>query len=191
MIGASLVELLGLDYAHLDIKTKIKNNEKVYIKYLTPNYIDATGRPINYEQFVLKNINYSRLLPAFDEQETLCIKANLKRHKEDTADNDYISCSRVIKKGLGIYFKGYYYSTDTYANPRFKFRVVNNGPEAKDVDDNGNHEEFEAAKWSGERYFAKHWEETSYRGLHHMFVSFWDGERLIEGEKCFSVFIND
>ncbi|PLO62086.1 adenylate/guanylate cyclase domain-containing protein, partial [Klebsiella pneumoniae] len=36
-----------------------------------------------------------------------------------------------------------------------------------------------------------HWEDTKYKGLHHMYVSFWDGEQLIEPEKCFSVFIND
>ena len=76
------------------------------------------------------------------------------------------------QKGMGISFKGYFYSQVAYSNPRFRFRVVNTGVEASETENNGNHEEYEDAKYSEGRYFAKHWEDTSYKGLHHMYVSF-------------------
>lgn len=191
MIGDSLVQLLGLDENHIYVKTRTKNNETVSETFLKPNYRDATGKPINYKQFVLKNKGYSKLLPTSFEDGELSIRASLKKNKDDVSDDEYFPCSRLIKKGMGISFKGYFYTNDNYANPRFKFRVVNNGAEAAAQEDNANHYYFVDAKWSGERYFARHWEDTAYKGLHHMYVSFWDGEQLIAKEKCFSVFIND
>ncbi|MDP1063368.1 adenylate/guanylate cyclase domain-containing protein, partial [Klebsiella pneumoniae] len=58
MIGDSLAQLLGLDDNQLSIKTVTKSNETVPVKYITPNYKDAQGNPINYKQFVLKNEFY-------------------------------------------------------------------------------------------------------------------------------------
>lgn len=191
MIGDSLAKLLGFDENQLSVKTKIKDNETVSLKYITPNYRDASGKPINYRQFVLNNENYCKLLPTSEEEGELKVRASLKANKEDISDDEYYPCSRIIKKGMGISFKGYYYSHVVYANPRFKFRVVNTGSEAAAQEGHGNHEEYEDAKYSEGRYFTKHWEGTSYTGLHHMYVSFWDGERLIANEKCFSVFVND
>ncbi|MCS2172360.1 adenylate/guanylate cyclase domain-containing protein [Scandinavium sp. TWS1a] len=191
MIGDSLAKLLGFDGNQLSVKTKIKNNETVSLKYISPNYRDASGKPINYKQFVLNNEHYCKLLPTSEELGELQVRASLKVNKDDLSDDEYHPCSRIIKKGMGISFKGYFYSRVSYANPRFRFRVVNTGSEAAGTDDNGNHEKYEDAKYSDGRYFAKNWEDTSYKGLHHMYVSFWDGERLISNEKCFSVFIND
>lgn len=191
MLGDSLAKLLGFDETQLYIKTKIKDGEQVGLKYITPNYLDADRKPINYRQYVLNKECYSRLLPTSDSTGDLVVRASLKAHEDDISDDEYYPCSRVIKKGMGISFKGYFYSSNGYSNPRFKFRVVNTGEEAAKTEDNGNHEEFEMAKYSEGRYFAKHWEESSYKGLHYMYVSFWDGERLIKEEKCFSVFIND
>ncbi|WP_313088428.1 nucleotide-binding domain-containing protein [Atlantibacter hermannii] len=191
MIGASLAELLGLDESYLDIKSVVKNGETVPIKYVTPNYKDATGSPINYKQYVLKNEKYYGLLPVNSNNKKLIVKATLKNNKEHPSEDHYFQCSRVIKKGMGISFKGFFYTTETFANPKFKFRVVNTGEEAAKATANGNHEEYENATYSEGRYFSRHWEDTSYKGLHHMYVSFWDGDRLIVNEECFSVFIND
>lgn len=191
MIGDSLVELLGLDENQLSIKTVTKNNETLPIKYITPNYKDASGKSIDYKQYVLKNEKYYKLLPTDNDEHELKIKASLKRDKNEPSENEYPPCSRTIKKGMGISFKGYYYTNQYYANPKFKFRVVNTGLEAAGAESNGNHEEFEDAKYSDNRYFSRHWEDTSYKGLHHMYVSFWDGDMLIANEKCFSVFVND
>lgn len=191
MIGDGLAKLLGLDENQLYIKTITKNNEVVQAKYITPNYKDASGKSIDYKQYVLKNENYYNLLPTAIEQDDLNVRASLKKDKDESSDDEYYPCSRVIKKGMGISFKGYYYTQRPYANPIFKFRVVNTGVEAGETEDNGNHETFENAKYSGERYFASRWEGTSYKGLHHMYVSFWDGDKLIANEKCFSVFISD
>ncbi|MBK0795123.1 adenylate/guanylate cyclase domain-containing protein, partial [Escherichia coli O25b:H4-ST131] len=80
----------------------------------------------------------------------------------------------------------YYYSQEQYSNPRFKFRVENTGPDAGNVDNKGNHESYEVARYTGERYFAKHWEDCHYKGLHYMFVYFWNVDQLIERESCFS-----
>lgn len=191
MIGDSLAKLLGFDENQLSIKTKVKDNEVVSLKYITPNYRDASGKPINYKQFVLNNEHYSKLLPTSEADGELNVRASLKVHRDDVSDEEYYPCSRIIKKGMGISFKGYFHSQVNYSNPRFRFRVVNTGSEAAANEGNGDHEEYEIAKYSEGRYFARHWEETSYKGLHHMYVSFWDGERLIVNEKCFSVFINE
>ncbi len=191
MIGDSLAKLLGFDDNQLSIKTKLKGNEVIDVKYITPNYRDASGKPINYKQYVLNNEHYCKLLPTSEEIGELNVRASLKANKDDVSDDEYYPCSRIIKKGMGISFKGYFYSQVAYSNPRFRFRVVNTGVEASETENNGNHEEYEDAKYSEGRYFAKHWEDTSYKGLHHMYVSFWDGERLIGNEKCFSVFINE
>lgn len=191
MIGDSLAKLLGFDTNQLAVRTKIKNNEEVSLHYITPNYKDASGKSINYRQHLLKNESYYKLLPTGMLDSDFYIRASLKRDKNDPSDDNYISCSRVVRKGMGISFKGYYHSTITYDNPKFKFRVKNTGAEAADAENNGDHYFFEPAKYSDGRYFAPHWEDTKYKGLHHMYVSFWDGEQLIEPEKCFSVFIND
>ncbi|HBS1483816.1 adenylate/guanylate cyclase domain-containing protein [Klebsiella pneumoniae] len=193
MIGDSLAQLLGLDDNQLSIKTVTKSNETVPVKYITPNYKDAQGNPINYKQFILKNEFYLKLLPTSIEEESFYIRASLKDDEDDVSDDEYYPCSRTIKKGRGISFKGYFHSGTLYKNPRFKFRVVNTGSEASKNLNNGNHEAFENATFSSadKRYFAKHWEETAYKGLHHMYVSFWDGEQPITNEQCFSVFINE
>ncbi|MEI7086301.1 adenylate/guanylate cyclase domain-containing protein [Pectobacterium versatile] len=191
MIGDNLANLMGFDENQLSIKTKIKNNETIELKYITPNYSDVSGKPINYKQHILRSGDYYKLLPINNNNDELTVRASLKKNKDEISNNEYYPCSRFIKKGMGISFKGYYNSQITYANPRFKFRVVNTGAEAAENEENGNHEEFEVAKHSGDRYFSKHWEDTSFTGLHHMYVSFWDGDKLIASEKCFSVFIND
>lgn len=193
MIGDSLAQLLGLDDNQLSIKTVTKLNETVPVKYITPNYRDAKGNPVNYKQFVLKNEFYLKLLPTSIEEESFYIRASLKDDKDDVSDDEYYPCSRTIKKGRGISFKGYFHTNTTYSNPRFRFRVVNTGSEASGVLNNGNHETFQSATFSSSdrRYFAKNFEKTECKGLHHMYVSFWDGEQRITEEQCFSVFIND
>ncbi|EOC0054294.1 adenylate/guanylate cyclase domain-containing protein [Cronobacter sakazakii] len=191
MLGDSFVQLLGLDKEQLSIKEVIKNGESTPVKFVTPNYSDASGRPIDYRQYIFKNDMYYRLLPTNQNIGTLNLKASLKKSKEEISDDIYHPCSRVIKKGTGISFKGYYYSDQRYADPKFKFRVVNTGVEASKENNNGNHEAFEEAKYSEGRYFAAHWEDTAYTGLHHMYVSFWDGSRMITGEECFSLFVNE
>ncbi|EPB4503236.1 adenylate/guanylate cyclase domain-containing protein [Yersinia enterocolitica] len=191
MIGDSLAKLIGFDDNQLSIKTKIKDGEPTLVNYLTPNYKDANGNLVNYKQYVFKNKDYCTLLPTSDEESTLVVKATLKMDEDTVSEDEYFPCSRVIKKGMGISFKGFFYSVNTYANPKFRFRVVNTGEEASKTEGNANHEHYEVAKYSDDRYFSKHWENTAYKGLHHMYVSFWDGEQLITNEKCFSVFIND
>lgn len=191
MIGDSLARLIGFDENQLSIKTKIKDGVATPVKYLTPNYKDANGELVNYKQYVLKNEHYCSLLPTSDESSELIVKATLKMDKNASSDDEYYPCSRVIKKGMGISFKGYFNTNNHYANPKFRFRVVNTGEEASKAEGNGNHEEYEDAKYSDGRYFSRHWENTAYKGLHHMYVSFWDGDRLIKSEKCFSIFISD
>lgn len=191
MIGDSLAELIGFDESYLSIRTKNKDGVVVPVKYLTPNYKDANGDLVNYKQYVFKNENYCKLLPTSDEEGHLIVKATLKMDKDISSVDEYHPCSRVIKKGMGISFKGFFYSFSNYANPKFRFRVVNTGDEASKAEGNGNHEHYEVARYSEGRYFSKHWEDTAYKGLHHMYVSFWDGEQLIMNEKCFSVFISD
>lgn len=106
MIGDSLAKLIGFDENQLSIKTKIKDGVATPVKYLTPNYKDANGELVNYKQYVLKNEHYCSLLPTSDENSELIVKATLKMDKNASSDDEYYPCSRVIKKGMGISFKG-------------------------------------------------------------------------------------
>jgi len=191
MIGDSLAKLIGFDENQLSIRTKIKDGVVTPVKFLTPNYKDAKGELVNYKQYVFKNENYCRLLPTSDEQGDFIVKATLKKDKDASSQDEYYPCSRVIKKGMGISFKGLFHTSTHYENPKFRFRVVNTGEEASKEEGNADHEHCEDAVFSDGRYFSKHWEETAYKGLHHMYVSFWDGQLLVMDEKCFSVFISD
>lgn len=192
MIGDSLARLIGFDDNQLIIKEKIKDGNVFPVKYVMPNYKDSSGKTIDYKQYILRNKLYYEYLPINDSYNNLSVRASLKKNKDEVSNNEYYPCSRFIKKGMGISFKGYYNSDTNYDDPKFKFRVVNTGKEAAENKNYGNHEEFENAKQNSQgRYFAKHWEDTSYKGLHHMYVSFWDGNVLIAEEVCFSIFVND
>ncbi|MEZ6721936.1 hypothetical protein SMA08_33075, partial [Klebsiella pneumoniae] len=81
-------------------------------------------------------------------------------------------------------------STD---NVEFKFEVINTGKDAKEKNkegrEYGNHESMVKANKLGGKYTASHWEETKYKGLHHMFISVYINGQQYTEKKKFSLFI--
>ena len=191
MIGDSFVKLLGLDGKFIKRKKVVKDGIVKEVECLTPNYKDASGKPIDYDIYVFKNKEYYQLLPAYKRPDShLSIAATLKKDKGLPSNDHYFQCSRMVRKGMGVSFKGMFVSPDIYGNPRFKFRVVNTGEEASGEDNYGNHEDYVDANYSNGKYQATRWEDTAYKGIHHMYVSFLDGEHIISEEECFSIFVN-
>lgn len=192
MVGAGFVNLLGLDENFIKRKKITKDGGTQFVEYLTPNYKDASGKTINYDIYVFKNKAYYPLLPAHKNiNSLLTVSATLKKDKSIPSEDYYFQCSRVIRKGVGISFKGTFASSYPYDNPRFRFKVVNTGKEASLEEGNGNHVEYVDAALINGKYQASRWEDTAYKGIHHMYVSFMDGEQVISTEECFSVFVSD
>lgn len=191
MLGQSVVDLLGLHDEVIEIRRVIKGDEKVSQLYVTPNYTDANKKPMNYRQYVLSQNNYSGLLPyQEDNNEPVKIFSTLKRRSDEISENHYFKCSRSVPLTHGIEFKALVKPLTNTDDVKVRFRVVNNGAQALQVEGRGNHETLVIAKRreSGE-YFAKQWESTAYVGLHHMYVSVLENNVLTISEQKFSVYI--
>lgn len=191
MLGQAFVELLDLHDEVIEIKRATSDGLKVAQPYVSPNYRDADGKPMNYRQYVLSQDKYSALLP-YPEDEGLAIKisSTLKRQAGTQSDDRYFKCSRSVPLNHGIEFKALFYPVTETNNVEVKFRVENNGQQARAIEGGGDHENFVKAvrRESGE-FFAKSWEGSSYLGLHYMFVSVYEDGKLTLPEQKYSVFI--
>lgn len=191
LVGDNFVKLLGFDKPFISVLEKMKSGVYEKQEFVKPNYLTKNGQPRNYRQFLIDHEAYKKLTPIDSYSDSLQISATLKKDKDTPSDDEYERCSRSIKKGFGISFKARYESVPG-RDLRFLFRVENTGTEASEQEDNANHEEYVDAVHQGDGvYFAKHWEGTEYKGIHHMFVSVWSGETRITQEEVFSIFITD
>ncbi|MFC0116447.1 adenylate/guanylate cyclase domain-containing protein [Pseudoalteromonas xiamenensis] len=200
LLGQSIKELLDLPDNILETKKVNVKGESVSKIYVEPNYTDAYGKKVNYEQFVLKHDNYLSLLPGeHNGNETLNIRAVLKKDGE-AAQFDYYPCSEVIKTSLGIEFKVEFELGDSNSKDiEVKFRVENTGREAKEAGekegvDYCNHDTRVVPTPIGEnRYKAKHFEGADFLGLHFMHISVIDNEKnkVLIPERTFSIFVGD
>ena len=191
MLGQAFVELLDLHDEVIEIKRATSSGLKVEQPYVSPNYRDADGKPMNYRQYVLSQDKYSALLP-YPEDEGLAIKisSTLKRQAGTQSGDRYFKCSRSVPLNHGIEFKALFYPVTETNNVEVKFRVENNGQQARAIEGGGDHENFVKAvrRESGE-FFAKSWEGSSCLGLHYMFVSVYEDGKLTLPEQKYSVFI--
>ncbi|WP_147198401.1 adenylate/guanylate cyclase domain-containing protein [Pantoea sp. CCBC3-3-1] len=191
LVGENFAELLGFDDDLLKVMEKNKNGIPEKKTFVTPNYITIDGKPKNYRQFLVDHKSYNTYTPINSYPEHMELSATIKRSAKDPSDDEYYRCSRSIKKGAGVSFKVKYYDIHE-RDLKFLFRVENTGEEARGHDNNGNHECYVAAKYQGNGvYFASHWEDTKFKGIHHMFVSVWSGNTRLMGEERFSIFITD
>ena len=190
MIGDSLRQLLNLDESILRIKMKREDGVQLSVPYISPNYKKLDGNPLNYKQFIISQSKYFSFLPANDEDQTLQLTATIKKNNNTPSSDFYFNCSRSIKKYQGISFKAKFYA-ESGSSLKFKFRVENTGDEAsKEVNYSNHHTFVDAIDNKLGEYSANHWEETKFRGLHHMYVSVWKDNILCHAEKSFSVFID-
>jgi class 3 adenylate cyclase len=199
LLGQSIKELLDLPDEILEIKQVQSNGEKVKKLFVEPNYLNHSGNPINYKQYVLNHEKYIALLPSPSIRtfsENIQVTACLKDSKTSPTKFIYHSCSEVVKKSLGIDFKVEFNLEQQELSRDFfvKFRVKNTGAEAKKSAENSdNHESVVLAQThDGINFKAKQWEDTCYLGLHFMYISVLDHNRktLFE-EECFGIYIGD
>ncbi|WP_343552655.1 adenylate/guanylate cyclase domain-containing protein [Pantoea sp.] len=191
LVGENFVELLGFDEKLISVMEKIKAGVPEKQEFVKPNYLTSNGRPKNYRQYLINHDFYKKLTPIDSYPESLEITATLKKSEDLPSDDYYERCSRSIKKGSGISFKVKYKSIPD-RKLRFLFRVENTGAEAKQKENSANHQKYVDAVYQGDGiYFARHWEGTEYKGIHHMFVSVWSDETRLIDEERFSIFITD
>ncbi len=199
LIGKSLKNLLDLPNDVWCHKLKNINDPESIEYYITPNYTDANGKPINYNQYVLKHKEYLSMLPIEDNSSTSEIKidAVLKQEGKPSSDQ-YKACSRIIRPSLGIEFKAQLKIPESIKSFKVKFRVRNTGAEAAKEKNNANHETIVESpspsiiEVSPGSYRCHHWENTSFLGLHFMYVSVLDNkDKVIIPEKRFSVYVGD
>lgn len=191
MLGQSIVELLGFDEAIIEPKLIQKDGIKKTAPFVKPNYKDSDGNQVNYQQFVVSQEKYARLLPnPTDSHNPIKITSTLKECRTTPSHDHYHKCSRAAKKNYGITFKAVFEYPGAPTNLKVKFRVENNGHESKKKTNNENHENLvPTTQLPDGRLQALHWEETKYKGLHYMFVSvLHDGNTKID-EHCFAVYI--
>lgn len=195
MLGQSIKELLDLHEDIVEKKFRVYKGEKIEDQFVTPNYIDASGEKINYRQFVLNQKNYFALLPKPSEQnKQLLLTSTLKEKSGVPSSESYFACSRVIPKAHGVEFKVRFQLADTNAALRVRFRVENHGNQALNHagESRGNHDTFVDANLNVDgEYFAKHWEGTSYLGMHYMYVSVWDADKIVIPEECYGIYVGD
>lgn len=190
MIGDSLKCLLDLHDGIVESKMIMESGNRVSDLYISPNYTDADGNKINYKQFVISSKYFDLLPKPEDINKLIRIESVVKRKSGDISSDKYFSCSRAISNHSGIEFKAYFNLPSHQNNPTVKFRVENHGKDAAAVENNGNHENYViATKREDGSYFAKHWEGTSYVGLHYMYISVWRDESNLIAEECYAVYV--
>lgn len=191
LVGENFVELLGFDEKLISVMEKTKGGVPEKQEFVKPNYLTSNGRPKNYRQYLINHELYKKLTPIDAYPDSLEITATIKKTEDIPSDDYYERCSRCIKKGSGISFKAKYKSIPD-RKLRFLFRVENTGAEAKQKENSANHQKYIDAVHQGDGvYFARHWEGTEYKGIHHMFVSVWSDETRLIDEERFSIFITD
>ena len=171
MIGESIRSLLDIHDGMTELK-RINSGEAVE-QYVMPNYTGADGKPVNYKKYVLKQEKYFSLLPKPEWHDAPIKITALLKAKDNVIYQDpeaYHACSRVLSKGVGIAFKARFSLPYTTEKVQVRFRVKNHGQEAGD--DLGYEVDVDA-QYNRERgeYWASHWRDTAYTGLHYMVIS--------------------
>jgi len=195
MIGQSLKELLDLHEGVIENRYYTKEDKSKLDRFITPNYTDLDKKPINYEKYVITHKKYLELLPSVGETKQISISSTLCSSENAISQDDYICCSRAIRKPNGIKFKAKFVLPPDINNHKLtvRFRVENHGADARSQPNNDDHETFiPATKVTGtEEYFAKRWERTSHTGLHYMHVSVFRDGGLIIPEQKFAIYVGD
>ncbi|AZD07753.1 Adenylate cyclase, class 3 [Pseudomonas sp. NFPP07] len=193
MIGNSIKEFLDLHDDVVEQKLITVDNTRQPEPFLLPNYSLDDGKKINYRKYVISHKKYFNLLPKPENaSKPISITSSLKAKEGIQSNDEYYACSRSIEKPFGIEFKAHFNLPQPFEEVKVRFRVENYGKDAEEHggDDRGNHENFVAARQRDDgSYFAKHWENTNYIGLHYMYISVWTNETMYYSEQCFAVYI--
>ena len=191
MLGQNLVEKLGLtvnDY--LTYKLKDGQPDRYIIDFTSKNQ-----SRLRYKQYLLNQSKYFSILPHGLKPSRIKVVISYSNDELGLVNRkDYFNCSSVIPKGKWVKFHATFCEEygEHYESLKFKFRVVNNGLDASKKDNYDNHET-EIIKKAYEKengvFTAIHKEQTSYKGLQHMYISVISNDTVIEREIPCSIFI--
>ena len=175
MLGESLRSLLDVPDVLLRKKTLFKNGEEQEEPYVTPNYLGADGKPINYKKYLLKWEEYLActhlgaaapvLLGKTGDQ--LRVDIGVAHERNDAAVcARHFPCGQMAPKQKELRFH-----VGIPFQPRLPwavdFRVENHGLEASRAENSGNHADRQDKTKLGD-LTCTHWESTLYRGLHYL-----------------------
>lgn len=191
MLGQNLVEKLGLtvnDY--LTYKLKDGQPDRYIIDFTSKNQ-----SRLRYKQYLLNQSKYFSILPHGLKPSRIKVVISYSNDELGVVNRkDYFNCSSVIPKGKWVKFHATFCEEygEHYESLKFKFRVVNNGLDASKKNNYDNHET-EIIKKAYEKengvFTAIHKEQTSYKGLQHMYISVISNDTVIEREIPCSIFI--
>lgn len=183
MIGDKLAESLGLyGSPFISEKKVIKDGEEVPEKYVIN--VSSGERRLKYKQFLFNHTKYFTCLPHGSPHSKINVTVKYNKEKSINGSTEYHSCSGLIPKEMWVNFNVICTLDNIVKNQKvtFEFKVENTGDDAKKQNtkenEYGNHSTTEDAKNLGSHYYADHWEETMYKGIHHMYVRV-----LVDGRK--------
>lgn len=171
MLGKSIRDIIDFPDSLLKDKEIERNSVLIPQRFITPNYTDRAGNPINYRQFVLDQEKYFQLLPVAQFGGNGITVSTTVHDEEYSSEPSYplIRCAQVVPKGKWIKFKVALHYLPQLPIKVF-FEVENHGTEAKQMggENHGNHTSSKTIKTKAELQNITHWETTSYRGLHYL-----------------------
>ena len=139
---------------------------------------------------VISHSNYFKLLPKPDANPKINIAAVLKKKSGDPSSDRYHCCSRAIQHSTGIEFKVSFDLPKSNFDYKVHFRVENHGKDASKQKNNGDHSNVIIANREQNGCFtARHWEDTTYTGLHYMFISVLEEDVIKIPESSFGVYV--
>lgn len=189
MLGERLVK--ELDFTTKDF-ISIKKNGDDEERYAIDVTIDK--QRLRYRQYEFNQDDYFSCLPHGLTPSRLKITAEYGVTRYSENRKIYKTCSSAIPKNRWIKYTAYFTEDypGQYDNVRFKFRVENHGKEAALNLNNGNHEtpvDKKAQEKENGVFVATCFEQTLYKGFHHMFVSVISNGVEVEKETKFTIFI--
>lgn len=189
MIGQSLRNFMDFPEELLRVKTFQKDGQEEKEPFITPNYRNKDGNPINYTKHLLRVDDYLQYSPLFQHDgprllmtdqakviPMIPVTADLYSSDKTIHLGPYAPSSATIAKETQVKFR-----VHMPVMPRLpytvNFTVENHGTEAAIEADkkpggekNGNHSTAREITTAQQHQCIEHWEHAGYRGLHYMTV---------------------
>ena len=178
MLGESILKTIDFPDELLAIKTFTRDGREFRDPWVTPNYTDRQGKPINYKQRLLQWKDYLRYSPLGSGDQELFAPSGvqplrLSAHWASTRDGEvprpYHASSRALPKRHELRF-----TVPIEALPAavqtLRFIVENHGEEAVRLGGSGRGSHDTTLPVNRTSGVVEHWESVLYRGLHYMTV---------------------
>ncbi|MCD0462092.1 adenylate/guanylate cyclase domain-containing protein [Roseiconus lacunae] len=175
MFGGSLLSTIDFPSELVTTKRVVRDGDSVLVPHVEPNHTDRDGKPVNYDQRILKRADYLEHTPIGFTSDLyrrssvppIQICASVFAGDKTTFEGIYAAASRCLPKDRNIKFEIQmpYLPMLPY---NIKVKVENHGKEAwsKNPTTGDNHESSYEIRTQEEHRGFTHWEHTKYRGLH-------------------------